>query len=143
MRAASRVVGLPPVRGWARALGSGQDVVCRVEIGVLLMPARHAPKVRLALAALRCDMPARPAGLARWSSDEAVGFTDFSGELGVFGPFAAWRSEPHRPALLMDHAIEPRLHPRAVGHKRAGVLGVRFGAGAPDHVLDHEVLDGD
>src|SRR5262249_21800085 len=103
-----------------------RDVPGRVQISVARVSAGHAGEEGLALAALRCDVPARRAALARVRGAYLL---DPAGGLVLK---ASHQQAPSRP---QDLAVQPGLLmdvPAWLGGRAPG------GAG---HVLDLEVFD--
>ena len=107
---------------------SRRDVPCRVHVGVAGEIAGHAGEESLALAALRCDVPARRATLAR---ERGIDLLYPAGSL-VFQP-----SYQSAPSLPHDLAVQPGL--------LADVLARFFDSSAcrTGHVLDAQVFDAD
>ena len=114
---------------------SGRDVDCRVHVRVRLMPAGHAPEHRLALAVLRCAVPADAAGLRRV---RRIDFLDPSRCL-VLQPL----DQPPQPLARMPR-FRPALARRRFGRYPPVVQGRVWASGAwssgdpqvlhPDHV---------
>ena len=103
-----------------------RDVPGRVHVSVAGVAAGHAAKQGLALAAARCDVPARRAALAR------VRGTYF---LDPAGCLVLQAADQQAPSGSQDAPVQPGLGPD---------IAARFGQGAsrgPGHVLDLKILD--
>lgn len=112
----------------------GRDVRCRVRVGMRLVSTGHAPEDRLALAVLRCAVPAHAAGLRRICRTDLL---DPSWSLLLQTTYQC------SPTVGEDAAIETGLGAAAVGQVGARSLWVGLGLGAPGHVGDMEVLHAD
>jgi hypothetical protein len=105
-----------------------RDVLGRVHVSVKRQTAGYAAEEGLALAALRCDVPARRAALAR-----ERGIDPFDPAGGLL-PEAAYQQSPTRPHNL---TVEPGF----LTDFRAGFPCRPFGRAR--HIRDVQVLDAD
>src|SRR6266508_4608305 len=141
----SHGLGDSPQRGWfavhrpgrplasprSNGLSGRRDVTRRVVVGVAGPCAGDTAVGRLALAALRCDVPARRAALAGVGGGNLV---DPAGRL-VLQPV----DQPSPPACE-DGAVQPGLLPDAAAGPLDGALG-RAGHGQHVQILDTDQVE--
>jgi hypothetical protein len=103
---------------------SGRDVDCRVHVRVRLMSAGDTPEDRLALAVVRCAMPAGAAGLRR------IGRVDL---LDSSRGFMLQSAYERTPAVGQDAPIQTGFCAASVRQVHALSLWIWLGLGAPCH----------
>ncbi len=110
---------------------SGRDVDCRVHICVCPMAAGCAPEHRLALAVVRCAVPADTTGLRRVCR---LHFLDPTRRLVLQA------SDQLAPSIGQDAAIESCFGAATVRQVRTWSFRGRFGLRSPGHLGDTQVL---
>ncbi len=111
---------------------SGRDVDCCIHIGMRLTPAGCAPENRLALAVLRCPMPAGVAGL------RGVRGVD---SLDTSGSFVFEASYQGAPSVGPDATVESRLGATPIREVVSRSRGVRLRLRPSGHLGEAQVFD--
>jgi hypothetical protein len=110
---------------------SGRDVQCRVHVRIRLMSASYAPEGRLALAVVRCAVPAGTAGLRRV---RRVDFLDPSGRLVL------QTAHQGTPAVAQNTPAQPCLGAATVWQVAAWTRGVGPGLGTSRHLSNPKIF---